>query len=140
MPAETASEVSRRSLLRGAAVGGVALPLLVACGNDGGGAAAAGGGAGGTLTKTSDVPVGGGTILPDQQVVVTQPAKGEFKAFSAVCTHMSCLVNSVSDGEIHCPCHGSVYSIKDGSVLGGPAPQPLPPVKISVEGAEIVKG
>jgi len=39
--------------------------------------------------------VGGGIILPDEQVVVTQPSAGEFKAFTAVCTHAQCVVSSV---------------------------------------------
>jgi Rieske Fe-S protein len=70
---------------------------------------------------------------------VTQPTKGEFKGFSAVCTHMGCIVSSISGDTITCPCHGSQYSIKDGSVLGGPAPSPLPGVKVAVKGGEVVK-
>jgi nitrite reductase/ring-hydroxylating ferredoxin subunit len=48
--------------------------------------------------STSDVPEGGGTVFPDQRVVVTQPGKGDFKAFSAVCPHQGCLVDSVQPG------------------------------------------
>jgi nitrite reductase/ring-hydroxylating ferredoxin subunit len=48
--------------------------------------------------STSDIPEGGGTVFPDQKVVVTQPGKGDFKAFSAVCTHQGCLVKSVQPG------------------------------------------
>ena len=89
------------------------------------------------LAKTSDIPVGGGKVFKDQQVVVTQPAAGQFKAFSAVCTHQGCLVNSVSDGTINCPCHGSKYKVADGSVAGGPAPAPLPPKQVTVSGDQI---
>jgi Rieske Fe-S protein len=85
------------------------------------------------------VPVGSGVILSDQKVVVTQPTKGDFKAFSAICTHQGCLVSNVSGGTISCPCHGSQYSVKDGSVIGGPAPAPLPAVKVAVKGGEVVK-
>ena len=46
----------------------------------------------------SDVPEGSGTVFPDQSVVVTQPGPGDFKAFSAVCTHQGCLVDSVQPG------------------------------------------
>ncbi|MFB7293483.1 Rieske (2Fe-2S) protein, partial [Actinacidiphila glaucinigra] len=63
------------------------------------------------LVKAADVPVGGGTVIADKKVVVTQPTAGEFKAFSAVCTHEGCLVNTVSDGTINCPCHGSKIRI-----------------------------
>ncbi|WP_329246871.1 Rieske (2Fe-2S) protein [Streptomyces sp. NBC_01478] len=89
------------------------------------------------LAKTSDIPVGGGKILKDQKIVVTQPKKGEYKAFSAVCTHQGCTVGTVANGTIDCPCHGSKFNIADGSVAGGPAPKPLPAEQITVEGNSI---
>ena len=52
---------------------------------------------------------------------------GEFKPFSAVCTHLGCIVNKIGNGTIDCPCHGSMYSVKDGHVVHGPAPKPLRP-------------
>ena len=141
--AEPRLEVTRRVVLRGAAVSGVALPLLAACGNDagttGGPATSAGGGGAQALASTSDVPVGGGEILPDEKIVLTQPTEGDFKAFTAVCTHQGCTVTSISDGIIQCPCHGSQYSIKDGSVVGGPAPKALAPIKITVKADEITR-
>ncbi|MET9409915.1 Rieske (2Fe-2S) protein [Streptomyces sp. NPDC002935] len=89
------------------------------------------------LAATSAIPVGGGKIFKDQKVVVTQPAKGDFKAFSAICTHQGCTVNKVADGTIDCPCHGSKFSVEDGAVKAGPAPRPLPAEKITVEGNSI---
>lgn len=89
------------------------------------------------LTKTSAVPVGGGKVFPDDKVVVTQPAKGDFKAFSAICTHQGCTVKDVSGGTINCPCHGSKFKIADASVAGGPAPRPLDPRQIKVTGNSI---
>ncbi|MDH6216723.1 Rieske (2Fe-2S) protein [Streptomyces pseudovenezuelae] len=89
------------------------------------------------LAKTTDIPVGGGKIFKDEKVVVTQPAKNDFKAFSAICTHQGCTVTTVSDGTINCPCHGSKFKIADGSVAGGPAPKPLPAEQIKVEGNSI---
>ena len=84
------------------------------------------------LGLASAVPVGGGMVFTDAKVVVTQPAKGEYKAFSAVCTHVGCLCNQVANGTINCPCHGSKFKITDGSVVAGPAPSPLPSVPITV--------
>ena len=83
-------------------------------------------------------PAGGGKIYPQQNVVVTQPTAGTFKAFSATCTHMGCQVATVADGKILCPCHGSQYSITDGSVVGGPAPSPLPSKQVSNNGGTLV--
>jgi Rieske Fe-S protein len=98
---------------------------------------AAGGTAAGALTATSAIPVGGGKIFAAQTTVVTQPSAGEFKVFSAVCTHMGCIVNQIADGRIDCPCHGSEYSITDGAVLAGPAPKPLPAKPFKVTGDSI---
>ena len=81
-----------------------------------------GGGAMDALASTSDIPVGGGKIFDTQMVVVTQPTAGEYKAFSAVCTHMGCMVDQISDGRIDCPCHGSEYSQPPARYFRGPAP------------------
>ena len=98
---------------------------------------ASGGSAAGALSSTSAIPVGGGKIFDSQLVVVTQPTAGQFKAFSAVCTHMGCTVSQISGGKIECPCHGSEYSIASGDVLRGPAPKPLPAKSIKVSGDSI---
>ncbi len=132
--------LTRRRALAGAAVGGLSLPLLAACG--GGGSAATDTGetkapAAGPLTTTADVEVGGGSVFPDEKVVVTQPTAGDFKCFSAVCPHQGCLVASVDGGTINCTCHGSQYSITDGSVVTGPATQPLAAKPLKVSGKEI---
>ena len=95
--------------------------------------AGAGGSGQGLTAKTADIPIGSGKVFPDAQTVITQPKKGQFKAFSAVCTHMGCLVDSITT-TINCPCHGSKYSITDGSVVNPPAPKPLPPKTIKVSG------
>ncbi|MEU0162838.1 Rieske (2Fe-2S) protein [Streptomyces sp. NPDC006261] len=92
------------------------------------------------LAATGAIPVGGGTIFKEQKVVVTQPEEGEFKAFSAVCTHAQCLVSTVSDGTINCPCHGSKFSITDAAVEAGPATRPLPAERITVSGGAIRLG
>ena len=101
--------------------------------------AAAGNGAS-ALAATSEIPVGSGKIFTPEKVVVTQPVSGDFRAFSAVCTHMGCIVSQISGGTIDCPCHGSQFSIKDGSVVSGPAPSPLAAETIKVSGRSIILG
>jgi len=133
---------TRRSVLRSGAVAGLGLPLVSACGTVGSSMhlGAKTPVAHGPLVAADQVPVGGGKILADKQIVVTQPSKGDYKAFSAVCTHMQCLVTTVRDGVIVCPCHGSEFSIKDGSVVRGPASTGLPAVKVDVEHGDVLPG
>src|SRR5690349_16246976 len=130
--------LSRRAVVVAGAGSVAAAGLLTACG--GGSTATAPGtaapaaapapsaasGSGQALASTSSIPVGGGTVFADKDVVVTQPAAGEFKAFSATCTHMGCKVKTVANGTIDCPCHGSKFAITDGAVAAGPAKKPLP--------------
>jgi Rieske Fe-S protein len=106
----------------------------------GGGGSTAGAAQGSALATTSEIPVGSGKIFTSEKVVVTQPNSGDFKAFSAVCTHMGCLVSTISNGTIDCPCHGSQYSISTGAVVGGPAPSPLAAQTIKVTGSNIFLG
>lgn len=144
---------SRRTVLRIVAASGGAA-VLAACGGDSqpsgtadtsaespsaGSPTADGGAAGGGLVATADVPVGSGVILEQEKVVVTQLTEGQFQAFTAVCTHQACTVASINEERIVCPCHGSSYSVKDGSVLNGPATRPLREIPVTVEGDEVVR-
>jgi Rieske Fe-S protein len=106
-------------------------------GSGGPGSAGGSGRSAAALAETGAIPVGGGKIFTAEKVVVTQPAAGHFKAFSAVCTHQGCLVDQIAGGTIDCPCHGSQFSIRNGSVVAGPAPSPLPARPISVAGGKI---
>jgi Rieske Fe-S protein len=90
----------------------------------------------GPSIATADVPVGGGVVLEDAKYVVTQPTKGEFKAFSSTCTHQGCKVADVSD-TINCKCHGSKFSIEDGSVVSPPANKPLAESPTTVSGDSV---
>lgn len=88
------------------------------------------------LAQTSQVPVGGG-VVTDRGVVLTQPTAGQYRGFSAVCTHQGCTVAAVANGVIVCPCHGSQFKIQDGSVSSGPATRPLPAIALTVTGNDI---
>ena len=102
-------------------------------------ASSAGASAPAVLASTADIPVGGGKVLSDQKIVITQPQAGSFHAFTAICTHQGCIVDAVSGGTIDCPCHGSKYSSVNGSVVNGPATLPLAAVSIKVQGTSIVQ-
>jgi Rieske Fe-S protein len=144
---------TRRTMVGGIVGLGVATPLLAACGgsddasgsggtgSSGGSGGSSGGGSGttssGAIAKTSDIPVGGGKIFSSEKVVVTQPTQGDFKAFSAVCTHQGCVVSEIKGDDIDCTCHGSKFSIKDGSVVNGPATKSLESLTATVKGQDI---
>lgn len=89
------------------------------------------------LGPASAVPVGGGKVFREQRIVVTQPTAGQYKAFSARCTHAGCIVDQVASGTIQCPCHGSRFAIADGSVTDGPAHKPLPGYPVTVDNGQL---
>ncbi|RNL79451.1 Rieske (2Fe-2S) protein [Nocardioides marmorisolisilvae] len=137
----TDTNASRRNVILGVAAVGAAVPVIAACGSsdssgDKTGVTSSDGGSSAGIS-TSEIPVGGGKVFAGEEIVVTQPTAGVFKAFSAVCTHQGCLVNKVEDKQIQCPCHFSHYSITDGSVESGPAPKPLPEKTVKVTGDTI---
>jgi Rieske Fe-S protein len=90
------------------------------------------------LGTASEIPVGGGKIYAAAKVVVTQPARGQYEGFSAVCTHVGCILSKVAGGTIDCPCHGSEFKITNGAVVTGPAPRPLPKKQIKVVDGQVV--
>jgi nitrite reductase/ring-hydroxylating ferredoxin subunit len=147
-------DASRRGVMGGFVALGVAVPLLAACGSDDSGSGSAGNGdadtgssgdsgsAGGTTSsgaigKTTDVPVGSAKIYSGEKVMVSQPTEGEFRAFSAVCTHQQCAITKLDGDEIECTCHFSRFKTADGSVAKGPATKPLEELEVTVTGEDL---
>jgi len=131
---------TRRQVLMTSGTVVAAVAVTAACGTSDSGSSSGSGstaGAAGATVKSADVPVGGGVIVQDAKIVVTQPQEGSFKAFTAVCTHQGCVVSSVQDGSITCACHGSVFSASDGSVVQGPARAPLAELTATVSGDSV---
>ncbi|MET8626092.1 Rieske (2Fe-2S) protein [Kitasatospora sp. NPDC004669] len=140
---ETSPATSRRSLLCGAAaalaVGGTV--ALTGCSSSSGSSGSSDSSSAPKgpvdLGPASAIPEGGGKVFREQKIVVTQPTAGQYKAFSAKCTHAGCIVDQVKKEQIQCPCHGSRFGIADGAVQDGPAPSPLPAYTVTVEGGNL---
>ncbi|KIH99478.1 iron-sulfur protein [Streptomonospora alba] len=129
--------MSRRRLIGAAGAAGAAALGAAACGSPDEGPAPHDALRGTVVAQTSDIPVGGGSVVIDGKLVVTQPEKGDFKAFSAVCTHAGCTVQEV-EATVNCLCHGSEFDIATGDVRSGPADRPLEELSITVDGTDIV--
>ncbi|SEF66153.1 Ferredoxin subunit of nitrite reductase or a ring-hydroxylating dioxygenase [Actinacidiphila yanglinensis] len=133
---------ARRTVLRGAALAGAVVAAdagLSACGAKKNGSAD-----GPTkpvdLGAASAVPVGGAKLYRDDKVLVSQPTQGSFKAFSAVCTHQGCVLDTVDGTTASCPCHGSQFNAETGAVVQGPASKALPAVDIKAAGGKLTAG
>ena len=155
-------KISREKFIRlGTALGvGAASASLAACGggagSSGGGSGGSGGhgGAGSGGGSKSSSSSGGAAIASESAVapgsavtfensgspaVLIHLKNGSFVAYSAVCTHQGCTV-AYRNGELACPCHGSVYDpAKGAKVIAGPAPSPLPKIPVKVKGGKVVK-
>ncbi|MEU9181215.1 Rieske (2Fe-2S) protein [Streptomyces sp. NPDC048550] len=136
---------ARRTVLKGAAAivgavgGGTALAACSPEGNSGSGSPAVPA-APVELGAVSEVPVGGSKLFREKKLVVSCPAEGQYKAFSAQCTHAGCVLDKIDDGEGNCPCHGSRFDVTTGKVLRGPATDPLPAVPVKAEGGKLIAG
>lgn len=137
-----AMQIDRRTFLATSSAVGAAA-ALAACGGGGDSgsgaststsdsAAESSGGQAQALGPVDQVPVSGGVVYDGPKVVVTQPASGDIRGFSAVCPHQGCLMAGVQDNVIVCPCHNSLFSAEDGALISGPSPTGLPPVSVSV--------
>jgi nitrite reductase/ring-hydroxylating ferredoxin subunit len=95
------------------------------------------------ICRTTDVPVGGIRLFryPTEKdgCILIRTDDENFVAYSQKCTHLSCAVYYAREkNRLECPCHEGYFSIKDGRVLQGPPPRPLPRVVLERRGDEIV--
>jgi len=84
-----------------------------------------------------DFPVGQGKVVPvnNKPVIIVNTEQGDMKAFSAICTHLGCIVEWDQTRQfILCPCHDGRFNSVNGAVISGPPPSPLPELAVSVEG------
>ncbi|CAL9406817.1 Rieske (2Fe-2S) protein [Streptomyces albus] len=129
---------TRRTVLCGAALAALGL-TAAACGKEGSGDSS-GPDKPVELGEAAAVPVGGAKLYAQQKVLVSQPAEGEFKAFSAICTHQGSVLGKVDGDVAVCPLHGSRFQVDSGKVAQGPATKPLPSVPVKVRGGKLIAG
>lgn len=137
-------ETTRRDVLKGAGAAAAAVgasAALTACGGGGQSSSA-------SKPSTASAPVtvpkdqvqlNNGVVL-EKTYVVTQPTEGEYKAFDKICPHGGCNVSFIKNKQIVCACHGSEFSIVDGSRTAGPAKQGLKEYPVKAEGDNLTIG
>ena len=70
--------------------------------------------------------------------LLVRTKEGEYHAFSATCTHLSCTVQYRTDlHEIWCACHNGLYDL-NGRNISGPPPRPLESYQVHVRGDDLV--
>ena len=91
------------------------------------------------VASLAELQTVGGMVVPaeDQPIVLTFSERASVKAFSAVCTHLGCVVEWENAGFIQCPCHEGRFSAQTGAVISGPPPSPLSPRDVVVDGDDI---
>ncbi|MEV7615429.1 Rieske 2Fe-2S domain-containing protein [Streptomyces sp. NPDC089799] len=142
MPSQPAA---RRTVLKGAAalagtVGAGAALTACSTATDSGGRTPATPTAPVEVGAAAEVPVGGAKLFREKKLLVSCPAEGQYKAFSAQCTHAGCILDKIEGDEANCPCHKSRFDVGTGKVLSGPASDPLPAVPVRVEGGKLIAG
>jgi cytochrome b6-f complex iron-sulfur subunit len=90
-----------------------------------------------------DFAMGTGKIVSvdSKPVIVVNTKAGGMKAFSAICTHLGCVVTwNERKTIIHCPCHDGLFNAVTGAVISGPPPQPLAQYELNVKGGRVLIG
>jgi arsenite oxidase small subunit len=92
--------------------------------------------------KVSDIPPGKAKIFAypdkDNSALLVHLANGEWRAYEATCTHLSCLVYWEESSErLICPCHSAAFTGDTGAVLMGPPRRALSRIDLIVEGESV---
>jgi Rieske Fe-S protein len=95
------------------------------------------------VADMNGIPVRGVKLFtyptPQDHCIMIRTAEEEYVAYSQKCTHLSCAVYYSSENDrLECPCHQGFFSAKDGSVLQGPPPRPLPQITLEREGTKLL--
>jgi Rieske Fe-S protein len=90
--------------------------------------------------KSSELPPNSGKVFAfgSRPAIVVRTPAGDWRAFTAVCTHLNCTVQYRSDMQmIWCACHNGMYDL-NGKVVSGPPPRPLEEYAVHVRSDEVV--
>jgi Rieske Fe-S protein len=95
------------------------------------------------VAELNEIPVRGVKLFtyptPLDHCIMIRTGEEEYVAYSQKCTHLSCAVYySAKNDRLECPCHQGFFSVKDGSVLQGPPPRPLPQITLEREGTKLL--
>lgn len=91
-----------------------------------------------TVCKTTDIAVKSGKTFSvgGQKILITQPKKGTFKAFVAICTHAGSALTGAANNEIVCRSHGARFDASTG-MAKAVAPRALQKVTVSVSAGSV---
>lgn len=96
-----------------------------------------------SVGKVEDFPAGTGKVVTveDKAVIVVNTQAGGIKVFSAVCTHLGCIVFwDKAKTVIHSPCHDGLFNPVNGNVVAGPPPRPLPAYELAIKEGQVYIG
>ncbi len=80
-----------------------------------------------------------GVEVGGKEILLTN-VQGKYYAIGNRCTHMNCMLaeGSLNGANVTCPCHGSVFDVKTGNMVKGPARKPEPVYQTKIEGEQVL--
>lgn len=93
-----------------------------------------------TAAKVGELRINSGKVFKfgSEPALLVHTSDGQYRAFTAVCTHLACTVQYRPDMlEIWCPCHNGVYDLT-GRNVSGPPPRPLQAFRVDIRGEDII--